>query len=64
MRRILLDAYPAARLWDGPRIKDEDILIYHLKGCDAAIIGFEPVTDRVLGALPELKIISKFGAGC
>ena len=64
MRRILLDAYPAARLWDGPRIKDEDILIHHLKGCDAAIIGFEPVTDRVLGALPELKIISKFGAGC
>jgi len=64
MRRILLDAYPAARLWDGPRIKDEDILIDHLKGCDAAIIGFEPVTDRVLGALPELKIISKFGAGC
>ena len=64
MRRILLDAYPAARMWDGPRIKDEDILIYHLKGCDAAIIGFEPVTDRVLDALPELKIISKFGAGC
>ena len=25
---------------------------------------FEPVTDKVLGALPELKIISKFGAGC
>ena len=64
MRRILLEAYPAAKLWDGPRITDEDILIDHLKGCDAAIIGFEPVTDRVLGALPELKIISKFGAGC
>ena len=64
MRRILLEAYPAAKLWDGPRITDEDVLIDHLKGCDAAIIGFEPVTDRVLGALPELKIISKFGAGC
>jgi phosphoglycerate dehydrogenase-like enzyme len=64
MRRILLDSYPEARLWDGPRITDEDTLIGHLKGCDAAIVGFEPVTDRVLTALPDLKIISKFGAGC
>lgn len=64
MRGILLDAYPDAKLWDGPRIKDEDTLIDHLSGCDAAIIGFEPVTDRVLTALPDLKIISKFGAGC
>ena len=23
MRRILLDSYPDARLWDGPRITDE-----------------------------------------
>lgn len=64
MCRILLDAYHDARLWDGPRITDEDVLIDHLSGCDAAIIGFEPVTDRVLTALPDLKIISKFGAGC
>ena len=64
MRRMLLEAYPNARLWDGERITDEDTLIAHLKGCDAAIVGFEPVTDRVLTALPELKIIGKFGAGC
>jgi D-3-phosphoglycerate dehydrogenase len=64
MRKILLEAYPDARLWEGPRIKDEDTLIAHLKGCDAAIIGFEPVSDKVLSALPDLKIISKFGAGC
>jgi D-3-phosphoglycerate dehydrogenase len=64
MRRMVLEAYPEARLWDGERITDEDVLIAHLKGCDAAIIGFEPVTDRVLSALPELKVIAKFGAGC
>jgi len=64
MRRILLESYPDAKLWDGPRITEEDALIDHLSGCDAAIIGFEPVTDEVLSALPELKIISKFGAGC
>lgn len=64
MRRILLEAFPDARLWDGERITDEDVLIEYLQGCDAAIVGFEPVTDRVLTALPDLKIISKFGAGC
>ena len=64
MRRILLEACPGARLWEGERITDEDVLIEHLGGCDAAIVGFEPVTDRVLTALPELKIIGKFGAGC
>ena len=64
MRRILLEAYPAATLWDDDRIEDEDTLIEFLQGYDAAIIGFEPVTDRVLGALPELEIIAKFGAGC
>ena len=26
--------------------------------------GFEPVTERVLSALPNLKIISKYGNGC
>src|SRR5262249_24855012 len=42
----------------------EDELITLLKDCDAAIIGFEPVTERVLSALPNLKIISKYGNGC
>jgi len=64
MRQMLLDAWPDARLWDGERITDEDVLIEHLSGCDAAIVGFEPLTDRVLAALPDLKVVSKFGAGC
>ena len=64
MRQILLDAYPGAKLWEGEKIEEEDSLIQFLKGCDAAIIGFEPVSDKVLSALPQLKIISKFGAGC
>ena len=64
MRRMVLDAWPGARLWQGERITDEDVLIDHLRGCDAAIVGFEPVTERVLSALPELRVIAKFGAGC
>ncbi len=39
MRQMLLDAWPDARLWDGERITDEDALIEHLSGCDAAIVG-------------------------
>lgn len=64
MRRMVLDAWPQARLWEGERITDEAVLIDHLRGCDAAIVGFEPVTERVLSALPELRVVAKFGAGC
>ena len=39
-------------------------MIAFLKDCDAAIVGFEPVTERVLSALPNLKIIGKYGNGC
>ncbi|MBK19805.1 MAG: phosphoglycerate dehydrogenase [Rhodospirillaceae bacterium] len=64
MRQIILDAYPEARIVGEERITEEDRLIEFLTGCDAAIVGFEPLTDKVLTALPELKVVSKFGAGC
>jgi len=64
LRQIIRDAYPDARLVDDERITDEDRLIEYLSGCDAAIVGFEPLTDKVLSALPELKVVAKFGAGC
>lgn len=60
----LLARYPQADLWKGPKIEDEDTLIGFLKGHDAAIISFEPVTERVLAAVPELEVIGKMGAGC
>ena len=64
MLRMVLDAYPQARVHRGERFVREDDVIAFLQGCDATIVGFEPVTERVLAGLPELKIISKFGAGC
>jgi D-3-phosphoglycerate dehydrogenase len=64
MRREVLDVYPAAKFHDGGHRLSEDELIAFLADCDAAIIGFEPVTERVLTALPNLKIISKYGNGC
>ena len=60
----VLEKYPKAKLWQGPKITDEAVLIDFLKGCDAAIVAFEPITDRVLAAVPELKVIGKMAAGC
>ncbi len=63
MRQEVLNAYPEAKLHQGSHRMEEDDLIAFLADCDAAIIGFEPVTERVLSALPKLKIISKYGNG-
>ena len=64
MRQEVLNVYPQAKFHDFGHRLGEDDLIAFLKDCDAAIIGFEPVTERVLTALPKLKIISKYGNGC
>jgi phosphoglycerate dehydrogenase-like enzyme len=37
--------------------------IEYLRGYEAAIVSFERINDRVLGALPELKVVSKLGVG-
>lgn len=63
MRAELEAALPKARLYDGGKTMGEDELIAFLRGCAAAIIGFEPLTEKVLSALPKLKVVSKFGAG-
>ena len=64
MKAEFISAYPSAVLYEGRHYMGEDALIEFLKDCDAAVIGFEPVTERVLVALPQLKVISKYGAGC
>ncbi len=64
MRQEVLNVYPNAKFHEVGHRMGEDELIAFLKDCDAAIIGFEPVTERVLSALPNLKIISKYGNGC
>lgn len=64
MKAEFTAAYPSATLYEGAHYMREDELIEFLKECDAAVIGFEPVTERVVSALPNLKVISKYGAGC
>ena len=41
----------------------DDELIHFLKDSEVVILALEEINDRVLAALPKLKVISKFGVG-
>jgi phosphoglycerate dehydrogenase-like enzyme len=41
----------------------EDETISAMQGCVASLAGSEPYTDRVFGALPELRVVSRNGVG-
>jgi len=61
----LLELYPQSKInFEGAvHYKTEDDTIAYLEGCDAAIISFETINDRVLSALPNLRVVSKLGVG-
>ena len=62
---LLEEKYPGARINTEciPHYRSEDDTIDYLRDCDGAIVSFEPITDRVLSALPKLKVVSKLGVG-
>lgn len=41
----------------------EDQVISFLRSCEGAVIGTEPVTERVIASLPGLRIYAKYGVG-
>jgi D-3-phosphoglycerate dehydrogenase len=43
--------------------RTEDDLIDAARDCDALLVQYAPVTDRVLRALPRVGIVSRYGAG-
>ena len=43
--------------------RTEDQLIAAAHDCDALLVQYAPVTDRVLAALPRVGIVSRYGAG-
>jgi len=57
LRDELRALYPDAKFKDEPQRFSEDQLIEFLRGCDTAIIGLDPINDRVLDALPELRVV-------
>ncbi len=43
--------------------KSEDEVIANAKGCRAILLQYAPITARVVGALPQVGIVSRIGAG-
>jgi phosphoglycerate dehydrogenase-like enzyme len=43
--------------------RSEEDLIAAARECDALLLQYAPVTDRVLSALPRVRLISRYGAG-
>lgn len=63
LRQELLALYPESKFNDAQRRMSEDELAAWMKGCNAAIMGLEPLTARMLDALPELKVVGRMGVG-
>lgn len=42
---------------------EETALIEMIADCDAAIVGTEPITAKVIAAAPRLRVLSRFGVG-
>lgn len=63
LRAELSLKYPDVTFTDSPVVLDGDPLIALLRGHDRAIVGLERIDARVLAAVPELKVISKYGVG-
>ncbi len=47
---------------DGLKLEGES-LIQFARGCRKLIVGLERIDERILAALPELEVISKYGVG-
>ena len=63
LRSELLACYPDATFNDAGLSLNGDALIEYLQGHDAAVIALEPMTTDVFAALPDLKVIAKYGVG-
>jgi D-3-phosphoglycerate dehydrogenase len=63
LRRELLERYPNARFNETGHPLAGDALIEFLRGCDKAITGLERLDDALFRAVPELRLVSKYGVG-
>ncbi|MEP6783334.1 MAG: phosphoglycerate dehydrogenase [Acidobacteriota bacterium] len=63
LRAELLARYGDVSFSESPNVIDGAELIAFLRGHDRAIVGLERIDDAILSAVPELKIISKYGVG-
>jgi phosphoglycerate dehydrogenase-like enzyme len=63
LRRELLERYPDARFNETTKPLKGDDLIEFLRGYGKAITGLEALDDAVFRAVPELRVVSKYGVG-
>jgi D-3-phosphoglycerate dehydrogenase len=64
LRQELLDRYPRSRFNDaGPAVLSGDALVQFLRGHRAAITGLDVLDEAVFDAVPELRVVSKYGVG-
>ena len=63
LRDELSALFPQPLFNDTGRYLTEDELIRFAGEADALLVGRDAITDKVLSALPQLKIIAKYGVG-
>lgn len=63
LREELLQKYEQVKFNDEGLSLNGDSLIEFLSGCDKAITALERLDEKVLSALPDLKVIGKYGVG-
>lgn len=62
LRKMVLNEFARVVFYESDILTQAD-LIGFLQGCDAAIVGLDPITRETLNALPCLKAMSKYGVG-
>lgn len=63
LRAELLERYPDTTFNDSGASLTGEALIDYLQGHDRAVIALEPIDGNILDALPDLKVIAKYGVG-
>lgn len=63
LRRELLQRYEQVTFNDAGLQLEGDALVAFLRGHDKAITALERLDEHVLGSLPQLKVVGKYGVG-
>jgi D-3-phosphoglycerate dehydrogenase len=63
LRAELRARYEHVSFTEANRVLEGEDLIAFLRGHDRAIVGLERIDDAVLSAVPELRVVSKYGVG-
>jgi D-3-phosphoglycerate dehydrogenase len=63
LRQELLGRYPGSRFNDAGHVLSGDALAQFLRGHHKAITGLDVLDEAVFRAVPELRLVSKYGVG-